>query len=97
MRRRLYGTRFTTGCGHSWRRRYPWHTRWTLGGATTDCAVCGELLIIPAEQFEDLDLDLDLDLDAYPFEVHMPLFHLYLNRQDPRWPADGAGTGFAEF
>lgn len=91
MRKRLYGTRFTTGCGHSWRRRYPWHTIRTLGGCTTDCNVCGELLIIPREQFEGQDPD------AYPFNVHAPLFHKYLNQQDPRWPADGAGTGFVEF
>lgn len=88
---KLYGTRFTTGCGHSWRRRYPKWTAGILGGATTDCRVCDELLIIPAEQFEGQDPD------SYPLNVHMPLFHLYLHEQDPRWPADGAGTGYAEF
>ena len=91
MRKRLYGTRFTTGCGHSWRRRYPWHTARTLSHASTDCAVCGELLMIPGEQFEGQNLD------AFPVNVHMPLFHVYLNQQDPRWPADGAGTGSIEF
>lgn len=91
MSRKQYGTRFTTGCGHSWRRRYP---KWTVGdlaGSTTDCAQCGELLIIPAGQFARQRFD------AFPAEVHMPLFHTYMNRQDPRWPADGAGTGYTEF
>jgi hypothetical protein len=91
MRKRLYGTRFTTGCGHSWRRRYPKWTVRDLGGASTDCAACGELLMIPAEQFEGQNPA------AFPVNVHMPLFHLYLHQQDARWPADGGGTGFAEF
>ena len=39
-----YGTRFTTGCGHSWRRRYPKWKTGILAGATTDCRECGELL-----------------------------------------------------
>jgi hypothetical protein len=91
MRRKLYGTRFTTGCGHSWRRRYPWWTIGDLRGATTDCIVCDALLIIPFEQFEGRNPD------AYPFTVHMPLFHVYLNSQDPGWPKDGAGTGYVEF
>lgn len=86
-----YGTRFTTGCGHSWRRRYPKWKTGILAGATTDCRECGELLMIPAEQFEGQDPD------SYPYNVHMPLFHLYLHQQDPRWPADGGGTGYAEF
>lgn len=86
-----YGTRFTTGCGHSWRRRYP---KWTIGdltGATTDCKECGELLIIPYEQFEGRNPDL------YPFNVHMPLFHVYMHGQDSRWPKDGRGTGYVVF
>lgn len=90
MRRKLYGTRFTTGCGHSWRRRYPWWTIAELAGCTTDCNVCGELLIIPREQFGD-----HLS-DRYPFNVHAPLFHVWMNRQDPRWPVDGRGTGYVE-
>lgn len=86
-----YGTRFTTGCGHSWKRRYPkWCVR-DLRGATTDCNVCGELLIIPADQFADSEST------RFPFDVHMPLFHPYMNHQDARWPANGAGTGYAEF
>lgn len=91
MRRRLYGTRFTTGCGHSWLRR---HSKWricNLGGATIDCRACGELLIIPREQFKDHRSN------RVPFVVHMPTFRKYLNEQDSRWPADGAGTGYVDF
>lgn len=91
MSRRPYGTRFTTGCGHSWRRRYPkWPVR-ILKYASTDCRVCDALLIIPAEQFEGQDPD------SFPANVHMPLFHRYLHEQDERWPADGRGTGCVEF
>lgn len=91
MKRTLIGTRFTTGCGHSWKRPRPWWTRQDLGGATTDCVVCDELLIIPREQFEGQDPT------GFPAEVHAPLFHKHLNQQDPRWPADGKGTGYVEF
>lgn len=93
MSQRAYGTRFTTGCGHSWRRRY-WRNRIRrlhTGACTTDCRVCGELLIIPGEQFDGQRLDV------VPAEVHMPLFHRYMNNQDSRWPADGSGTGYIEF
>lgn len=91
MRNRPYGTRFTTGCGHSWRRRYPKWTIRDLSHASTDCKVCGELLMIPGEQFKD-----EKSL-AFPFDVHMPLFHVYLNSIEPEWPIDGAGTGYVEF
>lgn len=100
MNRRPYGTRFTTGCGHSWRRRYPKWTIAVLAGATTDCSYvidkttgehCDELLIIPALQF------WGKDPGNYPAEVHMPLFHRYMNNQDPQWPADGAGTYSVSF
>lgn len=89
--RKPYGIRITTGCGHSWRRRHLTLTRLDLAGCTTDCGVCGELLIIPAGQF------MGQDLHAVPFAVHAPLFHRYLNQQDPRWPADGAGTGYITY
>lgn len=99
MSRRPYGTRWTTGCGHSWRNR---HNGWRviiLTGATMDCPHvdkvtkerCNELLIIPREQFAGMELF------TIPVEVHAPLFHKYLNQQDPSWPADGAGTGYVEF
>jgi hypothetical protein len=91
MSRRLYGTRFTTGCGHSWRRRYFRLTVATIAGCTTDCPQCDALLIIPAGQF------LGQRLDGPPSQVHAPLFHKYLSQQDPGWPADGQGTGYAEF
>ncbi len=87
MRIKLYGTRITTGCGHSWRRRHLTWTRLDLSGATTDCRVCGELLIIPAEQF------IGQDLHTVPVTLHAPRFHRYLHQQGHRWPADGAGTG----
>lgn len=86
MRRTLVGTRFTTGCGHSWKRSRPRWTRQDLGDASTDCTVCGELLLIPREQFEGQDPE------GYPAEVHCPRFHVELNRRDPRWPVDGNGT-----
>lgn len=47
--------------------------------------------MIPSEQFTGKDMD------RYPFTVHMPLFHKYLNSKDPRWPADGVGTWYSEF
>lgn len=86
MKRTIIGTRFTTGCGHSWKHKYPWHTRLILAGCTTDCSVCGELLIIPVEQFRGEDLT------AHPAEVHMPLFHKWLHESDPKWPKDGKGA-----
>jgi len=87
---RHYGTRFTTGCGHSWVRKYPeWDIR-DLSHATTDCRVCGELLIIPGDQFSDTKSRL------FAFNIHMPLFHRYLHEQDDRWPVDGVGTGYIE-
>lgn len=91
MSRRLYGTRFTTGCGHSWRRRHP---RWTIAdlvGALTNCVQCGEELIIPAGQF------VGQTLDVFPATVHAPLFRRCLLDQDADWPQDGRGTGYMEF
>lgn len=88
---RNMGTRFTTGCGHSWKRRV---SRWTvrdLSHSTSDCAVCGELVMIPGEQFDGLHRDV------YPINVHMPLFHKYMHQQDPGWPENGANTGYVEF
>lgn len=91
MNRYMVGTRFTAGCGHSWKRRYlKWRIH-ELMGCTTDCPQCGELLIIPAPQFQGQRLD------GFPAEVHAPLFHRYLHQQDPRWPEGGAGTGYIEF
>ena len=90
--RRQYGTRFTTGCGHSWVRRYwPHEIRILVGACTADCRVCGALVIIPGEQFDGRRPDV------VPVAVHMPLFHKWMNQQDERWPADGEGTGYVEF
>lgn len=84
---RPYGTRFTTGCGHSWRRRYPKWTIRDLAGSSTDCAFCGELLIIPEDQFADRESQ------RFPFNVHMPLFHPWLAKETKGlWPADGKNT-----
>ena len=91
MRRKLYGTRFTTGCGHNWRRRWPKWTVRQLSDASTDCNVCGGLLFIRGEQFEGMEPN------AFPFAVHAVLFHVYMNEQDSRWPVDGKGTGHVEF
>lgn len=88
---KLYGTRFTTGCGHSWKRTYPKWDIHTLRYATSDCRVCGALCIVDENQFSSQD-----DY-RFPFHVHMPLFHIYLNRKDPRWPVDGTGTGYVSF
>lgn len=86
------GTRFTTGCGHSWEgRRTPGLTVADLAGCTSNCRACGELVIIPGKQFNGLRSD------TVPANVHMPLFHRYMHAQDPSWPVDGAGTGYVEF
>jgi hypothetical protein len=52
---------------------------------------CGMLLVIPREQFEGMSVA------TVPAEVHAPLFHTYMNQQDPSWPKGGAGTGCVEF
>jgi hypothetical protein len=92
IRRTVIGTRFTTGCGHSWKRRHP---RWSvadLRGACADCAVCGELVLIPREQFEGQAAA------AVPAAVHAPLFHKHLALESVGdWPADGLGAFSAEF
>jgi hypothetical protein len=100
MSSRPYGTRWTTGCGHSWRWRHTVLTVGDIRGATMDCPVivdkktgeqCPAYLIIPYEQFEGVDRSI------IPPAVHAPLFHKYLHQQDASWPADGAGTGYVEF
>jgi hypothetical protein len=92
MRRTIIGTRFTTGCGHSWKRRFPRWTRRDLTNASADCIACGKLLLIARGQFEGKDPN------AFPAEVHMPLFHKQLSEEtDGMWPADGENTYYAEF
>lgn len=85
-------TRFTTGCGHSWTRKHPKYTVERMSrGATSDCKECGALVYIVPEQFAGMRLD------CFPAEVHMPLFHRWLNQQVASHPADGVGTGYMEF
>lgn len=91
MARTVIGTRFTTGCGHSWKRRHPQWTRGDLRGATTDCPFCGEILLISPDQFKGKDAN------GFPAEVHAPLFHREMHRMDADWPEDGRGTGYVEF
>lgn len=91
MRRRIYGTRYTTGCGHSWRRRYKRYTVEQMRHATTDCNVCGAMLVFDPAQFEGARED------CFWFNVHLPLFNAWMHAQDPRWPLNGANTGFVEF
>lgn len=89
---RNYGTRYTTGCGHSWRRLYLVHPRRVLSGATVDCPICGTLLYFPPEQFEGKDPD------GIQMNVHAVHFHKILNEEtNGEWPADGEGTYYAEF
>jgi hypothetical protein len=98
--RKLYGTRFTTQCGHSWRWRHSKLTVDDMAGATVNCPAfadstrleqCPAYLFILPEQFEGMDRD------AVPAEVHAVLFHKWLHQQDPTWPEDGHGTMAAEF
>jgi hypothetical protein len=63
-----------------------------LRGACADCAVCGELLLIPREQFDGQASA------AVPAAVHAPLFHKQLALESGgAWPADGRGTFSAAF
>jgi hypothetical protein len=85
MSRTPVGTRFTTGCGHSWKRRYHKWTAGELRRASTDCNYCGSLLLIVIPD--------DMPDHLYPANVHCPLFHAQLAKEtDGLWPADGAGT-----
>jgi hypothetical protein len=81
----------TTECEHSFDVSYALEE---LSGATMDCKECGQLLLLP----------LGLTYDVLPQKqnpggtvVRALLFHKEMNRQDPAWPADGHGTGVAEF
>ncbi|WP_159064144.1 hypothetical protein [Streptomyces canus] len=86
----MIGTRFTTGCGHSWKRRYPKWTAGELRYAETDCIVCGELLMILVPD--------DVPPDSFPAHVHCPLFHVHLSiMTGGDWPADGHDTFTATF
>lgn len=61
-----------------------------LRGNTMDCKGragngerCYKLLIFPPES-------------TYDGCTRARDFHVYLNESDPRWPADGSGTGWVE-
>ncbi|WP_327258260.1 hypothetical protein [Streptomyces sp. NBC_01244] len=90
MKKTPVGIRFTTGCGHSWKRP---HARWSaadLRGAVADCRVCDEYLLIVIPD--------DVPADRVPADVHCPRFHPYLAQlTNGDWPADGAGTFAAAF
>ncbi|GGU38767.1 hypothetical protein GCM10010289_69560 [Streptomyces violascens] len=63
-----------------------------LRGASADCAACGELLLIPREQFDGIAAA------TVPATVHAPLFHKQLALETGgEWPADGRGTFSAAF
>lgn len=72
-----------TGCGHVWKTGYKPDT---CRGCTIDCKTCGRLLIFP-----------DTPVAAGQFVMRAPDFNVYLNERDPRWPRDGANTGYFEF
>jgi ribosomal protein S27E len=50
-------------------------------GATVDCKLCGELLLIH---------------EGTGLGARLTKFHEHLHERDGRWPADGKGTGFVE-
>ena len=89
MSKRTVRTRFTTGCGHSWTRKYPRRTISDLAGSTTDCDVCGKLLIVPGGQF------VGVRLDCVPAEVHMPLLHRWLNQKYDHLLTDDTNLHYA--
>lgn len=53
-----------------------------MRNCTMDCRGCGQLLIFPRS--------------ISGTSVRALLFHREMNRQDPRWPADGNGTFYSE-
>lgn len=92
MRRtRTAGTRITTECGHSWKSRYIRYTAHEMHEASTDCRVCGALLII-------IIIPAAMPRNAVPAQVHCLLFHSWLHRQSNGvWPIDGKGGWVASF
>jgi hypothetical protein len=76
-------TTIVTDCGHQYR------TGWCaadVAGCTTDCRVCGALLIFPYETTRPTFT-----------VVRGRAFHAYLHETWPAWPADGVGTAYVEF
>jgi len=84
-------TTITTECGHQWQGNADHHEIRTLRNCTTDCTVCGRLLLIKGDQWGDADPY------QVPHRMHCVDFHKEMHRQDPNWPADGSGTGYVEF
>lgn len=68
-------TTIVTECGHQYN---TWYSPNILRNCTTDCRVCGQLLIFPSD-IADLPVHV----------VRAVLFHKYLNEQWSEWPADG--------
>lgn len=88
---RNVGTRFTTACGHSWKRRYPYWSVRDMKGSTTDCKVCDAILVFPSEQFEGMDRDY------YPANVHLVDFNEWMHKRNNQWPINGVDTDYVEF
>ena len=60
---------------------HEYRTAWPackLAGSTTDCRICDSLLIFGE--------------DVAGTAVYAELFHVYMHRLDPSWPADGNNT-----
>lgn len=75
-------TTIVADCGHQYNTGWPVPE---LARATTDCRVCGSLLLF--------------DRVAAPGQrvIHAGLFHVEMNKEWSAWPADGGGTWSASF
>ena len=69
-------TTIVTECGHQYNTGYKAER---LSGCTTDCRICGELLIFPEET-------------TVGTCVRARVFHFWMNEQWNDWPHDGHGT-----
>ena len=79
-------TKITCGvCEENWERPYPLPPNY-LDSCTLDCPHCSALLILTSL----------IKLGVWDL-WGTKSFHTYMHEQDPRWPADGANTGYMEF
>lgn len=74
-------TTIVTDCGHQYKTGY---SARRLNGCTTDCRICGELLIFP-------------EGTTIGTCVRGRAFHVWMNEQWSLWPADGRGSYSASF